>query len=173
MAALLPSNTARYKVHYTVGGHSHTMELRSVASPSAIGTLVDAFLTALSSILHAMVIDLVEFAASGSDIFNPVTSGIEGNTYGIGAGTTDQVPIFFNFIARSSGGRRLRMAIFGGTSLGTDFRFIAGELGPIDAAIAVLVAAGSQLMAIDGLTPVWKTYANAGFNAHWQRALRP
>jgi len=149
------------------------MELRSLVSPSALGTIVDDFLTALATKIYGLTIDVVDFAASGSNVFNPVTTGIEGNVYGSGAGGTVAVPSYYNFIARSSGGRRLRMAVFGAVIAGADYRFIAGEDADLDAALAVLVAAGSSLKCIDGLTPVWKTYINAGFNSYWQRAVRP
>jgi hypothetical protein len=173
MAPLSPDNTARYRVHYTVIGAQHTMEIRSLISPGALGTLVDSLLTQLGTDIFAMVVDFVEFAASGSNVFNSVTTGIEGFTYGSGAGTTIQIPNYVHFIGRTTGGRRVRLTVFGIIGLGTDYRFIAGEDALIDAAISVLVASGGNILGIDGLTPVWKSYANAGTNAHWQKAVRP
>lgn len=173
MAPLPPNSTARFRVQYTTIAKQHTMEIRSTSSPSAIGVIVDALLTALGAAIFGLTIDVVEFAASGSNVFNPVTTGIEGNVYGSGSGTTVNVPSYFNFIGRTSGGRRVRLAVFGAAIAGGDYRFIAGELAVIDAARAVLVSAGGAIMGIDGLTPVWKSYVNAGFNAYWQRAVRP
>jgi len=149
------------------------MELRSLLSPGALGVIVNDLFSALSPKLNTLTLDVVEFAASGSNIFNPVSTGVEGNSYGSGTSGPTSVPAYYNFIGRSSGGRRIRMAVFGATVAGGDFRFQAGEDADITAARDVLAAAGAGLMCIDGLTPLWKSYINAGSNAYWQRAVRP
>jgi len=173
MAALPPESTARFRVHYTIGNLQHTMELRSGASPSGLGTLVAHFLSELDGAIGAMIIDFVEWAASGSTIFNSVVTGIEGSTFGTGTITADVRAHAYNFIGRSPGGRRVRIMVFGAVALGTDFRFIAGENVAVDAGRQALVDAGSNLLCIDGLQPVWKSYVNTIVNAHWQKALRP
>jgi hypothetical protein len=173
MAPLPPDNTARYRVKYTNIGIQHVMDIRSTQSPSAFGTEVDAFLTALSPVMKATVIDSVEFAAHLSNIFNVVVSGIEGNTYGSGAGVLANASQYADFVGRSTGGRRVRLAVFGIPDTSNDFRYLSSENADIDATIAVLNGAGNTFLCIDGLAPIWKNYANAGQNAHWQRALRP
>lgn len=173
MAPLPPESTARFKVFYTVGTHQHTMEFRSGASPSAVGTIIDDFLTALNDEIYILTIDEVQFAANGSVIFNAITTGVEGSSYGTGAEPNEATPFYLSFIGRSPGGRRVRIYVFGSKSLYTDYRVTALENVDVDAAIAVLVAAGGSLLAIDGGTPIWKTYANMGVNAHWQKAIRP
>jgi hypothetical protein len=173
MAPILPNNTARFRVSYVVGGENHTFEVRSGASPSAVGTLVDHFLSSLGAAIGAMTINGVEFAAEGSDIFNAVTTGIEGNPYGTGAVTNAVRANAYNFIGRSPGGRRVRLMVFGAVDLGSDFRFVAGENAAIDSGIEALNDAGGNILCIDGLTPIWKTYANCIVNAHWQKQLRP
>lgn len=173
MAPLPPSNTPRYRVKYTNVGIQHVMDVRCTASPSAFGVQVDLLLTALSFSIKATVIDEVLFAATGTNVFNVVTSGIESNTYGSGAGVLANAAQYADFIGRSTGGRRVRLAIFGVPDGSTDFRYLAGENADIDAAIAALQDASNTFLCIDNLAPVWKNYANAGQNAHWQRALRP
>jgi len=173
MAALPENNTPRFRINYTVGSNQHSFLLRSAASPAFIGGFVDDLLTALASAIYGMVIDNVEFSASGSTVFNPVTTGIEGNPYGAGVSVGESEAFALNFIGRSTGGRRVRIMIFSPTTLGADYRFVAGEGGSIDAAVAVLQSSGGLLQAIDGLTPIWKTYVNALVNTHWQKALRP
>lgn len=173
MAPLLPSNTPRFRFVYTTVGHQHTFEMRSLISPAAMGTLVHQLLTALSNNLYDLVLDLVNWAPAGSNIFNPVITGIEGNHYGLGVAAADVVPFFVNFIGRSSGGRRNRIMLFGAKSLGIDYRFVAGEDPDIDAAVAILQGAAINTLAIDGLPTVWKSYVNAGVNAHWIKAVRP
>lgn len=149
------------------------MELRSHDSPSFIGSFVQAFLTAGDALFFASVIDSVDFAADGSNVFNAVTTGAEAFTWGSGAGTVEQIPLYINFIGRTSGGRRVRLAVFGLGVSAVDYRFLATENADVDAMRAELVTAGGLLRGIDDLTPVWKTYANTGFNAYWQKAVRP
>jgi len=172
MAPLPPNNTARYKVHYTIGATEHTTEDRALWSPSAEGTFIVALFSVLSPGLSAGVIGTVEFAAAGSDIFNPVVTGAEGTTFGAGVTPDEDIPRFVSFAGRSAGGKRIRKTIYGISQIGLNYRFSPGEWDVVDDAIAVLAAAEPDLLAIDGLPPVWKTYANAGFNSHWQRALR-
>lgn len=173
MAPLPPSNTPRYKVLYTTVFEQHSMEIRSHISPSALGTLVNDFMTAIGASALVATIDEVQFAADGSDIFNAVTTGIEGNSYGTGAGYDAQTAWYYSWIGRSSDGRRVRLYRFGASSLGNDFRFGRGEGTGLDAATDVLVAAGADIVTIGDLQPVWKFYINAGVNAHWQKAVRP
>ena len=173
MAPLSPDNTPRFRVHYTVSGHQHDFQLRSHDSPSFIGGFLTNFLGALTGLTFASVLDFVDFATAGSSVYNPVTTGVEGMTWGVGPGSTIQVPEFVNFIGRTSGGRRVRVAVFGMGVDSVDYRWQAGENAGIDNAIAELVTMGSHLRGIDDLTPIWKSYANAGFNAYWQKAVRP
>lgn len=172
MAPLLPSNTARFRINYSAVGLQHSHQVRSTASPAAVGTFVAALHNALNNTMFIHTITSVDFAASGSDIFNPVTTGIEGTTYGTGAGAEFNEPWAITFVGRTSGGRRARMAIFGMTTLGSNYRIGPGEIANVDNAIGVLQAAGANCLAIDGLVPVWRTYANVQVNDHWVKETR-
>jgi len=173
MAPLPINNTARYKVYYTNSGRQHVSDVRSADSPGVFAAKWLAVGAALGTLMTATVIDEVQFCASGQTVFNTVVTGEEGNGFGTGAGTTLVRASYVNFIGRSSGGRRVRLAFFGTTDLGTDFRFVAGENAGVDAAIASLQGASNNFICIDGLAPIWKSYANSGFNAFLQRDLRP
>jgi len=173
MAPLPPSSTPRYRVHYTTCGKQHTFQMRSHQSPTEIGILIQDFLTALDAVCFASIIDFVDFAADNSDIFNSVTTDAESFTWGTGIGSVTNVPNFMNFIGRSTGGKRVRIAVFGLDTSAVDYRFIAGENADVDNGNAVLTAAGDILRCIDDLQPVWKSYVNAGVNAYWQKAVRP
>jgi hypothetical protein len=173
MAPLPPSNTPRFKVTYTISGHQHSFQVRWGGSPSALAAAMSGILTGLSGLFAAGVVDLVEFAASGSNIFNSVVSGLEGFTFGSGSGSDQSTTNYINFVGRSTGGRRVRLAIFGAASISGDFRFSAGDNAGVDGAIAVFNDPGQPFQAIDGLKPIWKSYANAGYNAYWQKAVRP
>lgn len=172
MTPLPPNNTPRFKVFYENAVSQHVQEYRSHLSPVAVGAFVDQLWTALGVGVYATTITEVQFAADGSDIFNAVTTGIEGNDYGTGTPTLQFAPWYFNFIARSAGGRRLRLAFFGAQGIGTNYRFAPGESTQVDNTIGILQSLGNDIRVIDDLTPVWKVYANAGVNAHWQKRVR-
>lgn len=173
MAPLPPESTPRYRVKYTGNGHQHTQEWRSHLSPSAMDTLLVQLWTEMSPLLYSTTIDDVLFAADGSNIFNSVTMGIVGDVYGSGSGSVSTVPYFISFIGRSSDGRRLRVYWYNVNVLGVDYRFGAGEQANIDDTISDLIAAGGDLVTIGDLAPVWKSYANGGVSAYWQRNVRP
>jgi len=173
MAPLNPNNTARFRFHYVTGGKEHTLQVRSTNSPAFVGTFVDNFFTSITGALFIMTITTVDWAPAGSDIFNPVTTGIEGNTYGSGSGTPDQAAWAYTFLGRTSGGRRVRFNIYGATTLGANYHIAPGENVWIDAGIATLVSAGGLVLGIDGISPVWKAYADVQVNDHWVKEIRP
>lgn len=173
MAPLPPNNTPRFRWHYTTMGHQHTIQLRSHESPGFLGGLMDNYFSALGVTCAGIVLDNVEFAPSGSDIFNPVVTGIEGTLYTGGSFLPENEAWAYTFIGRTTGGRRVRITQYGALFLGNDYRIIAGESSPIDAAIAVLVGASGSIRGIDDLTPVWKTYVDCQVNDHWVKQLRP
>lgn len=172
MAALPASNTARFRFHYTTVGENHTVQFRSASSPAVMGILFQQLLTALGASIFVVTVNTVDWAPSGSDIFNPVTTGIEGTSYGVGAGATFNAPWAVTFVGRTSGGRRVRAAIFGMSTIAGNYRFAPGESAQVDAAINVLQGAGSNIVGIDGVVPVWYDYANVQVNDHWVKIIR-
>lgn len=173
MAPLPPSNTPRFRFEYSVNGEQHDFQIRGGFSPTGAGSIVDTFLTSLAPELFLLTIGSVTFAAGGTNIFLPVTTGIEGNTYGTGAGVTEQKAWYIDFIGRSAGGRRWRLAVFGIRTMAGDFRYLPGENASVADAIDDLNNTAGQLVAIDNLAVNVYTYANAGVNAYWQREIRP
>ena len=174
MAPLPPDGTPRFRVNYSIlGGDDHDFQIRSAGSPSVLGVDVDTFLTALGASIFQLTVGVVEFAASGSNVFLPVLTGIEGQVYGTGTPDPIEKPYFYGFQGRSAGGPKWHLDVFGARSLGVDFRLQPGENTGVDDGIAALQGFASPILAIDGLAVTVYTYANAGSNAHWQRAQRP
>lgn len=173
MAPLPPNSTPRFKVYYTNAGTQHVMDVRSHDSPSALGVDIADVLTGMGSVLLGTTVDYVEFAADNSNVFNIVVTGIEGTTYGSGSGSIDSPAKYVNFIGRSSDGRRTRLMVLGCTSVPSDFRWSAGDSAAIDNVIAALNASTNGFVTIGDIKPVWKSYANAGYNAYWQKVIRP
>lgn len=174
MAALNPNNTARYRCFYTTLGVQHDFQVRANAifSPATMGTFVTALMSAIGPAMYASVIDKVEYAAAGSNVFNIVTTGAEGLAYGSGTAAGLLKPQFFAFQGRSTGGHKVRLSIYGIKIEENDYRFNPGDSAEVDAGVVVLQATVNGALAIDGLKPVWYPYANTGFNAYWQRKQR-
>lgn len=174
MAPLPVDNTARTVVRYSSGGNTHDLVVRhaNTAAPTAIGTAVDAFLTALDPNLWGMVVlDAIRYPVN-VNISTPSILGIEGNTYGAGSPSTEQEPDYIDFVGRSIAGRRVRVTVFGPTDLGGNYRVSIGEFASIAAALTALTSDADVFWAIDGTVPNWKSYANTGVNSYWQKQQR-
>lgn len=172
MAPLPPNGTPRFKVVYTVNLTQHDFQVRSHDSPSAIGAKIDAFLLAIQDACWEIVIDRVDFAADNSNIFLPVTTGIETNVYSEGVANNPVANWFYGFVGRTSGGRRWHLDVFGARDLGINFRFTPGENPDLSNGVAALQDFGASLVGIDDAEVTVYPYINAGDNAHYQRAVR-
>jgi hypothetical protein len=174
MAPLPHNNTAIYFVDYLTGSVQHTMEWRynGVFSPASFGTLLDDFLSEVSALTCALTVVRVRSQANGANVSFPVTTGQEGATFGSGTAVPDQIAASLNFVGRSSGGRRVRLSVFGYDNAVGDFRLTTTDSTVIDNAVTILTAASGVALAIDGVKPTWYPYANVSVNAYWQRQLR-
>ena len=137
-----------------------------------MGTFYDGLMTVLDAAFCPQTIDFVDWAPTGSDIFNPVVTGIEGNIYGSSPVQNEFAAWALTFVGRTSGGRRTRLAIFGVNSLGSNYKFNAGESAVVDAGIAYIAANPGQVLGIDDLPGVWHAYADVQVNDHWVKRLR-
>ena len=185
MADYATINTARLRVRYTQGGKQHTFQIRAPhGAIGAQGDLVSRANSILAAIAPALFADWsvlgADFAARDSEIFLPV-GGV--NTPAGKSSATPVaflVPAFVGFVGRSAGGSRVRLTLFGTVlqaSMGAsahDYRIQGGENGFVDGTIVALNngAGGSSMGGIDGGAVSWYSYANIGYNAHWQRELR-
>jgi len=174
LAPLPHNNTAIYYVDYSVDQREHTTEVRfdGAVSPAAFGASFGGLLTDNIANLNLITILGVRHQVQGSNVSNPVTTGIEGNTYGVGVTGPDNVPKFLNFIGRSSGGRRVRLMLFGFKGAISTWRFTTVENAGVSAGVARMNAASGLYLAIDAVEPLWYPYANIGYNAYWQRKAR-
>lgn len=174
MAPLPPESTARYFVDYATCGEEHTMEIRATAvvSPATFGTILNNYLLNIQALIFPLTVNIVRFAATGSTISNPVTTGMEGQVRGAGTPTVDNVPIALNFVGRSGGGRRVRLMTFGYKGAVSAYRLTSAEDANISDAVDTLNTTANCFLAIDNTKPVWYAYANVLSNAYWQRRVR-
>lgn len=178
MAPLPVESTARLFVDYTTCSEQHTMMVRYGVGGSVSDAIamLDAFLIALDDFVLAATIDGARVSDLGSTVTYPVAwTGAAG--FGDGTGTHYKTANYLDFVGRSIGGRRVRLAVFGAVfhadTVGTgDYRFNATDEARVAAALAVLEASSDTPVAIDGDPAVWQQYANCGVNAYWRNHIR-
>jgi hypothetical protein len=175
MDPLEPFNTDRYWVDYEGPMGKRTMQFRvsSFTSESAARTSIVGFIQALlPSVYPTVQFYGLRYAAQGSNVSNPVSWTTLTGTGG-GVLAQENYPRYISWIGRTSGGRRVRLYLYGCVSAVTpDYRLNDGESAPADAGMDYLNSAASVFVAIDNLRPVWKNYANQGYNAYHQRKRR-
>ncbi len=175
MAPLPSNNTGVLFLDYSVGGEDHTVQFRYPPGGSLIDLkdVADQFLSALGDAIMTITITGARHRAEGENITLP-TAWTGASTYGTGSATHDQSAWYVDFVGRSAGGRKVRIAIFGAASfednIGHDYRLPATD--QIADALTVLNDNGDILTGIDGETVVWYSYANVGVNAYWRNRIR-
>jgi len=172
--ALPASNTERWFLQYSVGGHQHTMMMRTEEGTSStdVSDAFDEFLTQIAPGASLITIVGLEVAAVNSDVRNPSVWGGDA-TYGTGTPPAGYDPVELTFTGRTTGGHKARVSFFGyDGSIPDDFRLGAGDDANVDAARATLSANPGRWIAIDGLSVIWHPYANVGFNDHWVKVQR-
>lgn len=175
MAALPPSNTARWWLVYTVNGSTHKMGVRTLGSAtgSQMNTVFNSLLNAISGAVNSIAPLNLEFAVQGSNVRNTV-AWTGAPTYGLGteAGTDGRARTY-SFVGRSNDGRKVKLFIFGGKTFGEgDYRVDVTEGATIAAVVNILNAASGVYLSISGVQPVWKGYANIGYSDHWIKQYR-
>lgn len=175
MAPLPFNNTDILFVDYATQGFPHQVQCR-YASPNTYVDAMDSvaeWLTALAPEIGQTDILGARYQLEGTNVSVDVT-WTGSASYGSGSGSTYQSAMFFDYIGRSPGGRRVRAAMFGAATLqfGENYRASVGENANLDAALDVLLAAEGTWLAIDGTQPIWKQYTNMGVNAYWRNKIR-
>lgn len=174
MAPLDPTNTPRYFIDY-ISGEEHTMMFRCAApmSPAAFGTFIDDIFSDLNALMNQISIIGVRFAAAGSNVTNPVTTGLGSTTYGVGgvAVGADRSK-FLGFQGRSSDGRRVSAQLYSLADIESSYRYTPVEAAQVDTVIGKMNAEPNFGLTISGQKAVWKSYFNTTDSAYWQKRLR-
>lgn len=180
MAPLPPlpaNNTARVFWDYSDGINEHTLMVRYAPSAGVdeASDRMHNFLVALAPTLYQITHRGFRAAASGSDISVPATWNGD-TSYGTGTMPAVQAPRQLCFLARSSGGRRVRWFMWGFEGNTPDtYRFLSGANEALDAARLAIVAgqANGVFLSVDGANPVTYPYVNINYNSYYETQARP
>lgn len=171
-----PANTARWRLIYSVGGHQHAMQMRVDATNPSQSTVEQGYqllLTDLSITLWAVTFVRLEFAAVGSNIFNPVTSTLTGTIAGSGAPGQEQSIRQISFVGRSITGRKNRVFVYGYKDDLTDnMRITPAETAEVAAAINRINGFLHLFVGIDSVKPTYNQYVNVNVNKYWTKQIR-
>lgn len=175
MAPLPVNNTACLFIDYTTGGEDHTVLFRYATGSTVFDAMdaADAFFNAIDGAVFTFTILGARDRAKNSNVTLPITWTGDGS-YGDSVANHAQTAWYFDFVGRTAGGRRSRIALFGAKvdyDTGDD-NYRLDDTGDIGAAIAALNANDTTLCGIDELQVIWYTYANSGVNAYWRNRIR-
>lgn len=170
MAPLPPSNTERWKYTYSnaIAEHSFIFRLVDGSDIADADAVVSALMTFYDDLVVESTITGVEFAAEGSDIFNPrAGSTVVGDTFGTTAANLTSNAVAATLIGRSEDGRRSRLSIFGWFGAVSEYRLTVAENTDLGVLIAFLNAGTTPLISIGGIGVVYKQYIDIKANDHW------
>jgi hypothetical protein len=169
-----PNATGRFLLKYSTGNAEHTMMMRVDEGTSAAiaAQYYEEFIGAHDPILRQISIVSFSYIAIGQD-FQQFLVWPLAATYGSGQQPLNKEPLFIAYSGRSPTGKQVRVTLFGvDFNLPTDFRFTEAESPIVAVALSQLRLSAAYWQTNDSSTAVWKSYANCGMNAYWQRALR-
>lgn len=175
MAALDPATTDRYYLDYEGPMGKRTMQFRAATGTSQ-GSVVTSIITFINNIKSAVytsvTFNALRFSNTGSNVSNPlVWTPISGTVAGTLA--PENYPRYIDFVGRSVDGRRVRLYVYGCNFVVTDdYRIQIAEQAVISQAVNYLNSAQSLFTTISGSVPVWKAYANSGYNSYHQKKRR-
>lgn len=172
--ALPPDSTPRAYLDYQVGGHVHTLLVRTVegATDAEVSDDIEEVIEAVQPLLLATVFVAFRRAAEGSNVSLPATWGGSTN-WGTGTAEESQTADFYSFTGRDVTGHKVRYDFFGrSVPVNDDYRIPAGDDTSVAATIAAIQSTEAAFLTIGGRTPLVNGYANMGVSGYWQRQLR-
>lgn len=176
MPALPENSTARIRVNYRTQWFEHSMMFRfaTLAAPATAKSIVEGVIIEMLALCYDnTVFHSADYALEGSNVFNPLPGWAPMNSAGNGTpGAGVSGARFLNFVGRSPSSRRARLYLFG-TRYGEigDMRYSSTDLPAIGAIVGQLNDS-PEIVTIDGTAPIWKPYANFGYNDYLTHELR-
>lgn len=186
MADFAPNFTARYRVRYSVLGHTHTMQWRIARGAGVAG--LNAMILKVAAFLNAMTVSRytdwtvlgATYAAEDSDIFLPAGAPtVSAGTATIPTDPLSESILSTGFVGRSVLGQKARVFVYGvatGPEIAAasvdNFRLTAAESTEINNAVVVLNNGSPNVVASDDANVSWYSYANTKYNDFWLRSIR-
>lgn len=177
MAPLSTLNTARLALDYNTCGEDHTVLMRYSGAGSAgeCMAILHTMLDSMAAFLFEVTIIGARNYPVGVNFSTPITWTGD-PTYGGDPGPHYASAQYVDFVGRSAGGRRVRVAFFGAQTAtdggGEDFRFQAADFPFVVTCVTALASNAGNAVAIDGLDATWHLYGNGGVNAYWRNKIR-
>jgi len=175
MAALPQSNTERWWCIYTTNNTTHRVMCRTLDGTTAtqMASVFGPFFTQMATHRTSTTILGLERALKNSNVRIPFAySGSPPG--GTGSDTdNDGRARVFSFVGRSLDGRRTKIFMFGANATPEgDYRLDTSESAALTTQVNWLNAAVGVFLSISGQQPIWKAYANIGYNDHWIKEYR-
>jgi len=170
MAPVNPNTASRIKLHYTAPTFNHDMLFHGLlgVSQSDLKAAVSGIATLMAKKMYTgMSFDTAQYAAEGSNLFNPLTWTPVNASSGISyTAATNPSSNFLQWGGRSpSSGVRVKLYLLQCIPLvNNHMRLSAGDDSDLDDIIDGLQAADTFIGNVAGEAVVWKTYTNAGQN---------
>lgn len=188
MPDFAPNVTARYKLHYTAVGRSHTILVRAPRGTifadivSNARVYLNAFFSALApNLVDDLAFVSAEAALTDSDLFFPATvpTAVVG-AIAIALYSKQDSITHLTFSGRGTAGSKCNLKVFGWqanpdtlpTNQASDFVINATESAAISSAIAVLNGSPASRVAIDNTPPTYHLRATVKINDFWLRRVR-
>lgn len=175
MAPLPPSSTERWKYTYqnAIAEHSLTFRLVEGSTIADADSVMSALAVYFDDVVVETTITGLEFAAIGSDIFNPVAgSDMVGSEFGVNEANPTTNSVAATFVGRSVDGRRARLSVFGWFGGVSNYRLTVAEDPDLGVLIAFLNNPSTPLITIGGLGVIYKQYFDIKSNDHWVAEAR-
>lgn len=172
-----PKGMVRVRVRYALAWTNHVMNIHLAPNTDA-ATALNAVNNVLGQMKQLLCTDEQFYAAdlipAGTNIGNPLA----GFQPVLGVGNAANRPAnaaagVVTFVGRTVAGTKARLFIFSDElNLDRNYRIDPAEWTPLAAITSWMNSTACPLVALDGLAPVWKTYANFSPHKHWVRKLR-
>jgi hypothetical protein len=176
MAPLNPNNTGRFWLAYTDGVNPHEMMVRYGvgADLATIKESVHNFLTTQEGKLYLITILGARFSGPGSNVSSP-TIWTGSADYGTGEMPAERAPFEGCFLGRTSGGRRMRLFLYGLTwAVPGTFRIASAGGNEVETGLDAIMTGQDDgvFWAIDNLRPTMYTYMDVQYNSYWEEQAR-
>lgn len=176
MAPLASNLTSRGWLKYTSMGVQHEYMVRLAAGSTSADYI--GFFGLLAGILKAHLptsdgFISARYSAAGSLVSFPIAWSAVAGTLAVSV-EQNAKPQFQSLVGRSADGVRCKHSFYAPyPETDSDYRFSLAAASAFQDWIDLLDETTPAVVSASGQPVIWQEYVNAGFNAYWQRNVRP